>query len=59
MDFYILRFRMIDILEEEDLVDDGVVIYAATVVVRGPAIARCPPLHTRGGRRAPDAAGDA
>ena len=34
------------------MVDFGVVVYAAAVAVGGPAIARRPPLHTRGGRRA-------
>ena len=34
------------------MVDDGVVVYAAAVAAGGPAIARRPPLDTRGGRRA-------
>ena len=34
------------------MVDDGVVVYAAAVAAGGPAIARRPPLDTRGGLRA-------
>ena len=57
----ILRFRTYDIVAEEDLVDNGVVVYAAAVTVGGPAIARRPSLHTRGGTIAvpADAVGNA
>ena len=56
----ILRFRVsYNIVEEEDLVDDGVVIYAAAVAVGGRAIAQSPPLHTPEGVAVPADAADA